>query len=131
MKIYLAAPYSEMNRMQGWEWKLKVAGHTCTSRWIHGNEEGMTLNDAAQMDLDDIDAADAVVSMALPKGTMFSSGGRHVEFGYGLAKGKLMIVINDGCENIFHDLGSVVKCRTIDAFLDFIDEAHADDVDLS
>lgn len=117
MKIYLAAPYSEMLRMRGWEQHLVAAGHTCTSQWIHGNEEGMSLNDAAQMDLDDVDAADAVVSLALPKGTMFSSGGRHVEFGYGLARGKHMIVVSEGggCENIFHHLDRVVKCSTIEA----------------
>lgn len=115
MKVYAAAPYSQMKLMLEWEQKLLAAGHTCTSQWIHGNEEGQTLNDAAQMDLDDVDAADAVVSLVLPKGTMFSSGGRHVEFGYGLARGKLMIIIcNNEAENIFHELHRVVKCAAIE-----------------
>ncbi len=118
MKIYLAAPYAEMKQIQIWAARLEKAGHVITSKWIYGNEEGMTLHAAAQMDLDDIDAADAVVSMILPKGTMFSSGGRHVEFGYGFAKEKLMIVVSDHAENIFHEHDTVVKCP---ALLDVID----------
>jgi hypothetical protein len=118
VKIYLAAPYGEMQRMHDWASRLEAVGHTITARWIYGNEEGMTLHDAAQMDIDDVDAADAVVSMVLPKGTLFSSGGRHVEFGYGFARNKLMIIVSDHAENIFHEHGSVVKCP---ALLDVID----------
>ena|ERR1035437_2792971 len=117
MKIYLAAPYAEMQRVREWAARLEAVGHSITSKWIYGNEEGRTLHAAAQMDLDDIDVADAVVSMVLPKGTMFSSGGRHVEFGYGFARDKLMIIVGDG-ENIFHEHDSVVKCP---ALLDVID----------
>lgn len=121
MKVYVAAPYSKMKLMLEWEQKLKAAGHICTAKWIHGNEEGQTLNAAAQMDLDDVDAADVVVSLTLPKGTMFSSGGRHVEFGYGLAKGKLMIVVNSECENVFHHLARVIKCPTIEAAIQLLE----------
>lgn len=120
MKVYLAAPYSEMKLMREWAQKLHAAGHVCTSKWIHGNEEGMTLNDAAQMDLDDVDEADIVVSRVLPKGTMFSSGGRHVEFGYGLAKGKSMVIISDDRENIFHHLTRVRRFSTIDEAIGYL-----------
>lgn len=120
MKVYLAAPYSEMKLMREWWLKLLAAGHECTAKWIHGNEEGVTLNDAAQMDLDDVDRADAVVSLILPKGAMFSSGGRHVEFGYGLAKNKLMIVVGLEAENIFHNLECVVTVGSIEAALAYL-----------
>jgi len=126
MRIYLAAPYAEMQRMQEWAARLEKAGHVITAKWIHGNEEGMTLHDAAQMDLDDIDAADAVVSMVLPKGSMFSSGGRHVEFGYGLARDKLMIVVSDHAENIFHELDSVVKCPALLDVIDYLQKESPD-----
>ena len=126
MRIYLAAPYDEMHRMQEWAARLEKAGHVITAKWIHGNEEGMTLHDAAQMDLDDIDAADAVVSMVLPKGSMFSSGGRHVEFGYGLARDKLMIVVSDHAENIFHELDSVVKCPALLDVIDYLQKESPD-----
>lgn len=108
MKVYLAAPYASMELMREWANLLEKHGHICTARWLLGKEEGMTTAEAARMDLDDVDMADAVVSLTLKKGTMFSSGGRHVEFGYGLAKGKLMIIVNAvDRENIFHHLKSV------------------------
>lgn len=113
MKVYLAAPYAEMPRMQQWAVKLREAGHTCTSRWIYGPL--LPFKAAAQMDLNDIDEADAVVSMTLAPGSMFSSGGRHVEFGYALARGKRLIIINSvGPENIFHELPQVVRARSIE-----------------
>jgi nucleoside 2-deoxyribosyltransferase len=119
MKIYLAAPYFEKQRMREWQRKLEAAGHGCTSNWIHG-DEGMTLDEAAQRNLDDIDAADAVVSLTLPNGTMFISGGRHVEFGYGLARGKLMIIVTDEAENIFHNLTTIASCTTIEGVVDYL-----------
>lgn len=121
MKIYLAAPYGEMLRMREWKDKLWLAGHICTARWLVGTEEGMPRSEAAQMDFDDIDAADAVVSMILPKGTMFSSGGRHVEFGYGLAKGKLMIVVGTEAENVFHHHSDCLMLPTIDHVIRFLE----------
>lgn len=127
MKIYLAAPYGKMELMREWESKLHDHGHECTSKWVRGFEENAkycpTRADAAQMDLDDVDAADVVVSMTLPKGTMFSSGGRHVEFGYGLAHNKLMIIVDGGKENIFHELPQVVICATIEDVIAFLDKA--------
>lgn len=129
--IYLAAPYSAMLRMREWEAILRANGHVSTAKWVSGNEEGMSLNDAAQMDLDDVDTADVVISMALPKGTMFSSGGRHVEFGYGLARGKMMIVVNSGAENIFHELDRVVKVPSIEAAMEFLRTPAARAFDLS
>jgi hypothetical protein len=122
VKIYLAAPYAEMPKMKGWSQILTLAGHQCTSRWVHGDEVGQGLGAAAQMDLDDIDAADAVVSATLPHGTSFKSGGRHVEFGYGLAKNKVMIIVNGGCENVFHHLPKVVECSTIEAVIAYLRE---------
>lgn len=114
MKIYLAAPYQEMALMVEWEKVIKAEGHTSTAKWIHGGEtnELMTRAGAAQMDLDDIDRSDAVISKTLAMGTMFSSGGRHVELGYAIARNKLVVIIHE-IENVFHYLPQVVRCATI------------------
>ena len=114
MKVYLAAPYGEMARMREWAIVLGAYGHTVTARWIHGNEEDMTPVGAAYMDLTDIDNADAVVSLTLKKGTLFSSGGRHVEFGYGLAKGKTLVLVDGGIENVFHNMPQVMSVTRIE-----------------
>lgn len=114
MKVYLAAPYGEMELMRAWSQLLYEAGHVCTAQWVMGEEENMTLPEAAQMDLDDIDKADVIISCTLPKGTMFSSGGRHVEFGYAIAKDKLIINVGPNEENTFHHLPQVTIVPTIE-----------------
>lgn len=106
MKLYLAAMYQHMDQINKERVKFIMAGHIVTSRWLDGTEDHMSLAEAAAMDLDDIDAADALVSYTLPKGTMFSSGGRHVEFGYAIARDKRLFTIGE-VENIFHNLGTV------------------------
>lgn len=104
----------EMERMRNWEKILNAHGHVCTSRWVRGDEAGQGLANAAQMDLDDVDAADVVISYVLPKGSMFSSGGRHVEFGYAVAKRKILINVGPEAENLFHNLPTVTTVPTIE-----------------
>lgn len=116
MKIYIAAPYSQMLLMRPHRDALHAAGHNVTARWIDGNEEGMTLAQAAQMDLDDIDAADCLLAFTLKHKSMFSGGGRYVEFGYALAKGKRLAVVG-GLENVFLHLPQVEVYRSIQEFL--------------
>lgn len=120
MKIYLAARYSRHDEMRGVRDVLGALGHEITSRWIDCHTDVVgdftasftpeVLNqrpdDCAplgQHDLDDLDAADAVISFT-SGGT--GKGGRHVEFGYGLARGKRMIVVGDR-EHVFHTLAQV------------------------
>lgn len=120
MKIYLAARYSAHPEMRGVRDVLQAGlGHEVTSRWIdcHPDVVGdftssFTVDTLAerphdcaplgQHDLDDLDAADCVISFAGEGG----KGGRHVEFGYGLAKGKRMILVGPR-ENVFHTLAEV------------------------
>ena len=91
MKVYLAAPYGEMARMREWAIVLGAYGHTVTARWIHGNEEDMTPVGAAYMDLTDIDNADAVV-----------------------AKGKTLVLVDGGIENVFHNMPQVMSVTRIE-----------------
>jgi Nucleoside 2-deoxyribosyltransferase len=115
MKFYLAARYSRHPEMQGVRDVLHAMGHTVTSRWIdqHGgnelesrtheqlNTDPNACTIFARHDVEDIDAADAII--------FFSSagdpgkGGRFVEWGYALAKGKRMILVGSR-ENVFHTL---------------------------
>lgn len=112
MKFYVAALYSEMNKAKYIANIIESCGHTCTSRWINGDEEDMHLNDAAQMDLDDIDNCDFLILLTLKKGTMYKGGGRQVEFGYALAKNKRCIVYGDK-EHIFCHLNNVENYNDI------------------
>ena len=117
MKIYLAARYSMHPEMQGVRDVLTVFGHEITSRWIdlHGGDQ-LESTTSAQLnshpeavaefglhDIEDIEAADTVISFTAGGG---GKGGRHVEFGYGLALMKRMIIVGPR-ENVFHTLPCV------------------------
>lgn len=118
MKIYLAARFSKHQEMQGVRDVLTALGHQVTSRWIdlHGGDQlesathdQLNTNPNACSvygihDLEDIDAADVLVSFTYPDGG--GKGGRHIEFGYGLASGKRMVLVGPR-ENIFHTLADV------------------------
>lgn len=116
MKVYLAATFASRPLMEVVADRLKTHGFEITARWVYGGEEGLTREQIAILDLEDVDAADAVVSFTYPRGTLTSGGGRHVEFGYGLAKGKKLILIG-ARENVFHEFPGVELHETLDDWL--------------
>jgi hypothetical protein len=119
-KIYLAARYSRNDEMRGVRDVLHGLGFEVTSRWIDLHTDVMgdhaTSFDAAtlnttpercapigQHDLRDLERADWVINFTCGTG---GKGGRHVEFGVGLAIGKRMFVVGPR-ENVFHTLAGV------------------------
>lgn len=121
--IYLAARYSKHPEMRGARDVLQSLGHIITSRWIDCHPDVVgdftasftqdTLNarpeDCAALgrhDLDDLDRAEWVVSFTYPPGEDGGKGGRHVEFGYALAKGKRVFLVGPR-QHVFHTLPQV------------------------
>jgi hypothetical protein len=117
VRIYLAARFSQHPEMQGVRDVLQAMGHEVTSRWIdlHAgkqpnsamveqlNGDPESVAEFGLHDLEDIDAADTVISFTAGGG---GKGGRHVEFGYGLALMRRMILVGPR-ENVFHTLPCV------------------------
>lgn len=114
--LYLAAPFGDRAKMEAIADRLVGTGFTITARWVYGGEDGLTRAQVAELDLEDVDAADAVVSFTFPRGTLTSGGGRHVEFGYGLARGKRLVVIGER-ENVFHHHPCVEVYGTLEEWL--------------
>jgi hypothetical protein len=136
LDIYLAARYSRHPEMRELRDMLHDQGHTVTSRWIdlhkdensveplgphessataeRLNEDPDSCRPFALHDLDDIETADVVVSFT---GIAGGKGGRHVEFGYGFARGKTMVIVGPN-ENIFHTLAPI-HLADPDAFLEW------------
>lgn len=119
LKVYLAARYSRRDELRSFRAVLIGGGFEVTSRWLgEGTPLDHKMSDlseeyqrvSAEVDLEDIDAADYLIlySEDPDKGT--PRGGRHVEFGYALAKGKSIIVIGPK-ENIFHALPGIQHVR--------------------
>lgn len=116
MKIYLAANYSAHPQMREVAKTLAEHGHEVTSEWITGTHSGHDHAHYAQIDLRDVDAADAMIFFsAAPPGSR-TRGGKHVEFGYALAKGKRIFVVGEHA-NVFHHLPGIVQRATLEDLL--------------
>jgi nucleoside 2-deoxyribosyltransferase len=106
--IYLAARFSRRHEMQGIRGDiLRNQVGLVTSRWIDNctDDEADALK-CAKIDIEDLDAADVVIAFADEPRSNRSRGGHHVEFGYGLAQGKRIILIAHR-ENVFNYLPEV------------------------
>jgi hypothetical protein len=128
MRIYLAARYSRNPEMREVRDRLALLGHQVTSRWIdqHGGELEKSFTPErlsaepefcarfAQADVDDLLAADAVVSYTGNGGG--GKGGRHVEFGLAVGHGRRLIVVGPR-ENVFHCLPTVEVVPDTEALL--------------
>jgi len=99
--VYLAARYSRRLELCGYAAELETRGYSVTSRWLLGNHQaendqlhrGAEAERFAAEDLADVDDALALVSFGEQPRTTTSRGGRHVEFGYALAKGIPILVV--------------------------------------
>lgn len=110
MKVYTASRYSRRDEMREVAAILRCAGATITSRWLDetnpldskmGDDTEEFYKKTSAMDLADVDAADMVLFFSEDPLIGTPRGGRHVEFGYALAKGKWICVIGPK-ENVFH-----------------------------
>lgn len=121
MKIYLASSYARKQEMRAAADLLRHHGHRVTASWIDsqqpeqpypGQDGGMMLAYEAMKDLLDLAEAHCVVSFTEAPGSPYTRGGRHVEFGVALARGKRLYVVGPR-EHIFHYLHEVVCCDSL------------------
>ena len=103
MKIYLASKFERQAEMAEKARELEALGAIITSRWVYAEKDDNEVSDAtkaryALLDMRDVYEADVVISTT--EGEL-ARGGRHVEFGMGVAWGKTMYVVGPR-EHIFH-----------------------------
>lgn len=140
MKIYLAARYSRREELCGYRTQLEEMGHTITSRWLNGSHqisnEGKPIGETgeelvengscevskglresfAREDRDDVYASELVVAFTEVPRASTSRGGRHVELGLAIARGKIICLIGPR-ENIFCWLPDITA---LDSFEDLM-----------
>lgn len=115
MRIYLAASFARREEMQERAATLRAMGYVVTSRWIDGGHEaenGISAADPnhvgfANEDLQDIEDAHVLIAFTEPPNTRFGRGGRHVEMGFALGIGNIVIVVGHR-ENIFTILPDII-----------------------
>jgi nucleoside 2-deoxyribosyltransferase len=116
VSIYLAAKYGRREEMEEIAIRLmNEYGYDITARWVFGGEEGKTNEEISIFDLEDVAAADTVVNFTEYPDT-YTTGGRHVEYGYAIATGKRLVVIGPR-ENVFHHYPTVEQFDTLSDWL--------------
>lgn len=109
MKAYVAGWYRAKEEIRPLREALVARGVAVTSRWLdsadHEGVPGVTntilMVRYMREDLEDVDAADAVVLYHPRAHHGKGTGGRHVETGYALARGKPVFLVGDA-ESVFH-----------------------------
>lgn len=131
MRFYLAARYSRNHEMREYAQALADLGHEPICRWINGSHD-MTRDAQSDderatfaiEDMEDLSKVDAVLSFSEGASDKEvkrpSKGGRHVEFGLGLALNKRMILIGPQ-EHVFHWLPEIEVYETLEEFLDTLE----------
>lgn len=123
--VYLAARYGRRDELRTCAEQLERTGIRVTSTWlketaslsIHMRDvPEEEIREIAITDIRDIETAEAIVFFAEDQDKQPPRGGRHVEFGYALAKGKEIHVIGDR-ENVFHHLPLVRIYATFYEFM--------------
>lgn len=115
MKVYLAGAYAAREQLKEIAGVFEAAGHRVTSRWLEATHEiapgtvgvapdhdDQLVYQHASEDFQDIRKAEALVVFVPGPGVLMgNTGGRHVETGFALARGKIVVVVGVA-ENIFH-----------------------------
>lgn len=122
MKAYIASSYRRMGEMHKHAQKITDAGHTVTSRWVYGGTEGVSQEQGAIMDFEDVVKSDMLIvftedPLECPHDK--HSGGYHVETGMALGFNKPVVIIGPRV-NIFHHLPHVRVFDTLKAFLNVL-----------
>lgn len=126
VRIYIAAPYQLKDEGLALRRRLLLLGAFVTSRWLLESEENSARS--AQLCLDDVDDASTVLAISPEAWANRGTGGRHVELGYALARGKRLILIGHRT-NVFHYHAELEVVDTIDQAVALIarelaDQAH-------
>lgn len=129
LKVYLAARFSRFDELNVYKAGLAKLDVEVTSRWLNGGHEWVGTDDDvipvernaefAQEDLDDVDEADVLICFTESARSGPARGGRHVEFGWALAKQKPIIVVGHR-ENVFYCLPQVQYCATWGEALEYL-----------
>lgn len=122
---YLACRFSRRDEMLGYRDQLLAAGEQVRARWLTEETDMRAVDDdererIAIMDAEDVTKSDGVLCFTEepadnPAGS--NRGGRHVEFGLGLALNKRVVVIGPR-ENVFCYLPNIEVFPDFQTFME-------------
>ena len=103
--VYIAAPFPLRHDAIVARSGLLSMGLISTAHWLDQDQEEWN-DDWARIDLADIDRATVFLLINPPEWKHKGTGGRHVEFGYAVARHKDIVILGERT-NVFHSLSSV------------------------
>ena len=121
-KVCLFARFGRQGEIRLVRDKLHAIGYEVLSSWLdedpltEGQLDRATASRLARVVFDEIQRASVVVCFFDNKAGS-ARGGCQVEFGYALAKGKVVISVGSAERNIFHEDWRVRQFATTEAFL--------------
>lgn len=106
--VYLCARYSRHEELNGYAEELRRENFHVCCEWITGAHHDTDSATCAEIDYDEVERADIVISFTERPGEISGRGrgGRHVEYGIALALHKRCIVVGYR-ENVFHHMPQV------------------------
>lgn len=120
LNFYLAARYSRRVELCSYKADLEARGHKVPARWLLGGHQAGNNMDSdrqakrfATEDLEDVLAADVIVSFTEEPRQALSRGGRHVELGVGIGLRRAQavpapkLIVVGPIENVFHTLDDI------------------------
>lgn len=115
MKVYYASRFERQLEIRELALTMhQKHGIDSTARWVTAEASGSKFEAErrffALMDLQDINEADIVVVFSEQQDFNNGTGGRHVEYGYALARQKT-IVLCGSKENVFHHLADFIVTK--------------------
>ena len=123
LKVYLAARYDRRDELREYRTVLQSHGIQVTSRWLDektstnskmGDETEAFYIETAAIDIADIERADAFILFSENPLEGFKRGGRHFESGYAFKAKKVIYVVGEWKENVFHYLPGIVHFCTFE-----------------
>jgi hypothetical protein len=100
LKVYIAARGQDQHLASLCRAELAPHGVACTSQWID-KDLAFESHDEAQLDIDDVRAADALIVIKPKDSHRETTGGHHVETGIALERGIPILLLGER-ENVFH-----------------------------
>lgn len=124
MQLYFAASFSARASMRDHRKLAESYGHKVTSSWIDIPDSFPTMAErmecekrqAALQDIEDIDAAEALIFFA-DGGT--TAGGKYVELGYAIKRGMQIYLIGERT-SVFHFHGSIEPVPNVEAVFRYL-----------
>ncbi len=131
MKIYTAATFAEQERIRGHKERLIKLGHQVVASWLEeppvkpeGMSEEIFERKMAMKDLQEVMLADCII---LDVENPSRTAGKHVEFGFAIAKHKLAYVVGTPPA---HSIFLTLADRTFadwDALFAFLEQQNVED----